>query len=150
MSEVRTRIDIAAPPDVVWGIALDASRLADWVSIHRSFGHVDEGAARTGFRMDQTLSLRGAPFKVHWTLAACDPPRRAHWHGKGPAGSHAETEYLLEPRDGGTRFSYRNEFHAPLGLVGRVAERALTGNVPRVEAERSLANLKRLCEESRS
>lgn len=146
MSEVRTAIQIAAPVEHVWAIAIDPQRLADWVTIHRSFGHVDSGEARTGFRMDQTLTLRGAPFKVHWTLAACEPPHRAHWHGKGPAGSHAETEYLLEPSDGGTRFAYRNEFHAPLGLLGRVAERALAGDIPKVEAERSLAQLKSLCE----
>ena len=146
MSEVRTVIQIAAPVEHVWAIAIDPHRLPDWVTIHRSFGHVDAGAARTGFRMDQTLTLRGAPFKVHWTLVACEAPRRAHWHGKGPAGSHAETEYLLEARDGGTRFAYRNEFHAPLGLLGRVAQRALTGNIPKVEAERSLLRLKTLCE----
>jgi hypothetical protein len=32
------------------------------------------------------------------------------WKGKGPARSRAETEYRLEAVDGGTRFSYRNEF----------------------------------------
>jgi carbon monoxide dehydrogenase subunit G len=148
MSEVRTVIDIAAPIERVWAIAIDPRRLAEWVTIHRSFGRVDDGEARTGFRMDQTLSLRGAPFKVHWTLAACEVPRRAHWHGKGPAGSSAETEYLLEPCAGGTRFAYRNTFHAPLGLIGRVAERAVAGHLPKVEAERSLRQLKRLCEES--
>ena len=148
MSEVRTVIAIAAPIEHVWAIAIDPGRLADWVTIHRSFGHVDAGEVVTGFRMDQTLVLRGAPFKVHWTLAACESPRRAHWHGKGPAGSHAETEYLLEADGSGTRFSYRNEFHAPLGIIGRVAERAVAGNIPKVEAERSLARLKSLCEES--
>ncbi len=148
MSEVHTVIQIGAPVEHVWAIAIDPQHLPDWVTIHRSFSHVDAGEARTGFRMDQTLSLRGAPFKVHWTLAACEAPHRAHWHGKGPAGSHAETEYLLEAHDGGTRFAYRNEFHAPLGLLGRVAERAVAGNIPKVEAERSLRQLKALCEES--
>ena len=148
MSEVRTVIRIAAPPELVWRLATTPQHLPEWVTIHRSFGHLDAGDLRTGFRMDQTLTLRGAPFKVHWTLAACDPPRRAHWHGKGPAGSHAETEYLLERDGDGTRFTYRNEFHAPLGLIGRVAERALAGDIPNVEARRSLQRLKALCEAS--
>ena len=148
MSEVRTTIHIAASPEQVWAVAIDPGRLADWVTIHRALGAVDDGAARAGFHMDQTLTLRGAPFKVHWTLTECDAPRRALWHGKGPAGSRAETEYLLEAHDGGTRFTYRNEFRAPLGLIGRVAQRALAGQVPKVEAERSLARLKLLCEET--
>ena len=45
--------------------------------------------------MTQTLSLRGAPFRVKWELVECDEQRFAHWHGKGPAGSEADTEYQL-------------------------------------------------------
>lgn len=148
MSEVHTTIHIAAPIEAVWAVVIDPHRLADWVTIHRSLGRTDSGDARPGFRMDQTLSLRGAPIKVHWTLADCEAPRRAVWHGKGPAGAHAETEYRLEPDAGGTRFEYSNEFHPPLGILGWAAERALAGNLPKAEAERTLARLKLLCEES--
>ena len=148
MAEVDVSIDIAAPPEAVWALALDPERLADWVTIHRSLGEHDRGPAREGYRMVQTLTLRGAPFKVHWRLATCDEPRVAAWHGDGPARSRAETSYRLEPCDGGTRFSYHNEFHAPLGLLGRAAERAVTGDIPRTEAIRSLERLKALCEEA--
>ena len=34
--------------------------------------------------MDQTLCLRHANFKVHWTLTEADRPHRATWEGKGP------------------------------------------------------------------
>jgi uncharacterized protein YndB with AHSA1/START domain len=146
MGEVDVSIQIAAAPEAVWAIALDPDRLADWVTIHRNLGAHSEGAAREGFEMTQTLTLRGAPFKVRWRLAACDEPRLADWHGEGPAGSRAQTSYLLEPHDGGTRFTYHNEFHAPLGVLGRVAQRAVAGDIPRTEALRSLQRLKSLCE----
>ena len=97
--------------------------------------------------MDQTLTLHGAPFRVHWTLAVCDPPQRAEWRGRGPARSHAETEYRLTSLDGGqTRFDYRNEFKAPLGPLGAAASRLLVGGLPRREADASLTKLKRLLE----
>ena len=70
------------------------------------------------------------------------------WHGRGPARSHAETEYRLTPVEGGTRFDYRNEFTAPLGPLGRVASRALVGGLPRREANASLRKLKKLAERS--
>jgi hypothetical protein len=87
-------------------------------------------------------------FKVHWELVACEAYRHAEWHGRGPARSHAETEYRLTAVDGGTHFDYRNEFTAPLGPLGRVASRALVGGLPRREADASLRKLKALAERS--
>ncbi len=70
------QIDIEAPPADVWAVALDPTRLKDWVTIHRHLGAHDDGAPRVGFTMTQTLSLRGAPFRVHWELVRCEEPQR--------------------------------------------------------------------------
>ena len=146
MTEVVTSIDIAAPPERVWALAMDPDCLSEWVTIHRRLHSHDGGALRKGYAMEQTLHLRGVNFKVHWELVACDKLRHAEWHGRGPARSHAETEYRLTPVDGGTRFDYRNVFTAPLGPLGRVASRALVGGLPRREADASLRKLKKLAE----
>jgi uncharacterized protein YndB with AHSA1/START domain len=146
MGEVRVSIDIAAPPEAIWAIALDPERLHEWVTIHRSLGAHDGGPAREGYAMTQTLSLRGAPFTVRWRLERCEEPHRAEWVGRGPLGSRAATGYVLEALDGGTRFSYRNEFRTPFGALGQVAQRAVAGDIPEVEARASLERLKALCE----
>ncbi len=93
MSEVRAKIDIDAPPEEVYDTVLDPARLHEWVTIHRKVNKVDDGEPRKGFEMDQTLCLRHANFKVHWTLTEADRPHRATWEGKGPAGSYARTSY---------------------------------------------------------
>ena len=146
MSEVVTSIDIKASPEAVWAIAMDPARLDDWVTIHRGLGDHDGGRVRRGFEMVQTLCLRGVNFHVHWELDTCTEPHHAEWKGRGPARSHAETEYRLTPVDGGTRFDYRIVFTAPLGPLGRVASRALVGGLPRREADASLRKLKALAE----
>ena len=147
MSEVRTTIDIDAAPAAVFDLALDPTRLAEWVTIHRELLDVDPGEARVGMKMKQRLSLRGAPFNVGWELVTCERPHRAMWRGRGPARSRAETEYTLEALpDGGTRFGYRNDFKAPLGPLGAVAGNALVGGVPEKEAIASLRALKALAE----
>ena len=146
MTEVVTSIDIAAPPERVWALAMDPNCLSEWVTIHRRLHGHDDGPPRKGFEMEQTLHLRGVNFKVHWELVAFDEGHHAEWHGRGPARSHAETEYSLTPVDGGTRFDYRNVFTAPLGPLGRVASRALVGGLPRREAVASLRKLKALAE----
>jgi uncharacterized protein YndB with AHSA1/START domain len=148
MSEVRATIDIDAPPEKVYDTALDASRLHDWVTIHRKVNKVDDGEPHEGFQMDQTLCLRHANFKVHWTLTEADRPHRATWEGRGPGRSYARTSYVLRPHNGGTRFEYENEFKAPGGILGAAASRVIVGGVPEREANRSLSRLKALIEES--
>jgi uncharacterized protein YndB with AHSA1/START domain len=148
MTLVTASIDIDAPPERVYDAMLDPARLADWVTIHRRVNRVDDGAPHEGYEMEQTLCLRGANFKVRWTLTEADKPDTATWEGRGPAHSYARTSYRLRPRDGGgTRFDYENEFKAPGGFLGAAASKALIGGVPEREAHRSLERLKAMLED---
>jgi carbon monoxide dehydrogenase subunit G len=146
MTLVKATIDIQAPPDRVYDLMLDPERLHEWVTIHRKVNHVDGGEPRKGYEMDQTLCLRHANFKVHWTLTQADRPNHATWEGKGPAGSYARTAYTLTPNAAGTHFEYENEFKAPGGILGAAASRVVVGGVPEREAQRSLQQLKALLE----
>jgi uncharacterized protein YndB with AHSA1/START domain len=144
---VTADITIDAPPDEVWKVVMDADRLGDWVTIHKKLLSADTGTPKTGMEMKQCLTLRGASFKVSWELTECKAGEKAVWEGKGPMRSHARTEYhLSENADGGTDFHYENEFKAPGGPVGKAASKALVGGLPKREAEKSLAQLKRLLE----
>jgi carbon monoxide dehydrogenase subunit G len=149
MSLVSASIHIDAPPPEVWDVVMDPERLSDWVTIHRRLDRADGGPPRPGYEMEQHIHLRGATFKVRWTLAQCRDGERAVWEGRGPARSRAHTEYLLRADDSGTRFDYSNEFHPPLGPLGAIASRAIVGGVPQREANRSLERLRALVERLR-
>jgi uncharacterized protein YndB with AHSA1/START domain len=148
MTVVNASIEIDAPPERVYDLMLDPDCLSEWVTIHRRVNRADDGAPHEGYEMEQTLCLRGANFKVRWTLTEADRPGSATWEGRGPAHSYARTAYKLTPVDGGgrTRFDYENEFKAPGGLLGAAASRVLVGGVPQREANRSLQRLKALLE----
>jgi hypothetical protein len=144
---VTASIEIAAPPERVYDLMLDPTRLDEWVTIHRRVDRVDDGPPRKGFELEQTLHLRGANFRVHWTLTEAARPDRATWEGRGPAHSYARTSYLLRALDGGgTHFDYENEFKAPGGFLGAAASRVIVGGLPQREADRSLQHLKALLE----
>jgi carbon monoxide dehydrogenase subunit G len=148
VTAVTASIEIAAPPQAVWDVIMDPKRFGEWVTIHRKLGRVDDGDLREGFRVEQTLCLHHANFKVKWTLAECEEPLHAVWEGRGPAGSHARTVDDLTPLDGGrvTRFEYHNEYRNPGGFLGRIAGRALVGGAAEREATRSLPRVKALLE----
>lgn len=144
MSTVSVSAYISASPRRVWETVMDPTRLGEWVTIHRGLHHADSGPPCVGYEMDQQLHLRGVNVDVHWRLHKCDPYRLAVWEGRGPARSRARTEYALRPEREGTRFDYRNEFHAPLGPIGAIASRALVGGIPEREAKRTLERLDEL------
>jgi len=145
---VQASTEIAVPPEQVWDVIMDPAHFGDWVTIHRKLGHVDDGDLRKGFRVEQTLCLHRANFKVKWALTEVDAPHHAVWEGRGPAGSHARIVDELAPLDGGsrTRFDYLNEYTNPGGFFGRVAGRVLVAGSAEREASRSLARLKAFLE----
>jgi uncharacterized membrane protein len=149
VSVVIARIDIDAPVQDVWDYVMDPSHYCDWVTIVDAVSNVDRGPLRAGFRMDQTLHLRGVRFRVHWTLDTVTAPRHARWEGTGPARSLAVTEYRLSARDGLTHFDYRNEFRTPFGPLGAAASKVIVGGIPEKEARASLARLKQILETRR-
>ena len=121
---------------------MDPAHLGEWVTIHRKLVRADDGPPRLGYTMDQQIHMRGVSLEVHWELVACRPEELAVWEGRGPARSHAHSEYILDADGSGTRFDYRNEFRPPLGPVGAIVSRALVGGMPEREAKRTLERLR--------
>lgn len=146
MSVVIASIDIDAPMGDVWEHVMTPALMGGWVTIVDRIERVDPGPVRAGFRMSQTLCLRGVHFKVHWTLEEVDAPRFARWEGKGPARSTAVTENRLSERNGRTHFDYRNEFRTPFGPLGAAASRVIVGGIPEKEANASLRRLREILE----
>ena len=146
MSTVESSIVIAASPERVWDVVMDAHRFGEWVTIHRGLRNVSPDPVREGSEMEQTLHLRGADIRVHWLLVECQAPNYARWQGRGPARTRARIEYRLTAVPEGTRFDYQNEFETPFGSLGAFASRRVMGHMAQREADRSLDALRELLE----
>lgn len=146
MSKLAREIDIDATPDAVWDVLTDPQCLGEWVSIQDELEEAPAGDLEAGSRLRQRVKVAGQRFGLSWVVVEADRPSRVVWEGKGPMGSKAKAVYELSPDgNGGTRFSYLNEFDLPGGPAGRIAGRAVVKASSR-EADRSLANLKQLVE----
>jgi len=146
MSVVIASIEIGASIQEVWDYVMDPAHMGEWVTILERVDYADPPPIRPQYRMDQTLRLRGVPFKVHWRLKYIQEPTYARWEGAGPAGSKAVIEDRLSTRDGKTRFDYQNEFRTPLGPFGAAASKVIVGGIPEKEANASLRRLKKILE----
>lgn len=139
-------MDIDAPPEGVYRLVMDPHRLDEWVSIHDHLEDAPDGELARGSELTQCLKVAGQRFKVSWQVSEDDCPRRVVWEGHGPVRTRARVVYEFEARDGGTRFSYANEYAVPGGPAGKLAGRAVA-RAARREMRRSLDRLKNLLEQ---
>ncbi len=144
--KVERSIDIAASPEAVYEIIMNPACLEKWVTIHASLEDAPAGSLEQGSELTQRLHLAGRGFTVRWTVVENRPARRVVWEGSGPMRSHAGVTYELAPTtNGGTRFTYTNEFALPGGPLGRVAG-PVVKRVTAGELDRSLDRLRTLVE----
>jgi carbon monoxide dehydrogenase subunit G len=142
---VERRTHIAAPPRAVYDVVMDPNRLGEWVTIHDHIEGNSGSPLEKGSKLTQVLRLAGSKFKVHWNVVANEPCEHVVWEGRGPVASHARVEYRFQSNDGGTDFSYVNEYDLPGGALGRIAGRAVA-RVTQKELDATLQRLKQLVE----
>jgi carbon monoxide dehydrogenase subunit G len=143
--KVERSVEVAAPPERLYELVMDPTRLDEWVTIHHHLEGSPPARLERGSKLTQCLRLAGRRFKVRWTVVENDPCRRVVWEGKGPVASHARVEYGFSPNEDGTSFSYMNQFELPGGPLGRLAGRTLKRITTR-ELDGSLERLKKLVE----
>jgi carbon monoxide dehydrogenase subunit G len=143
--KVERTVELAAPPERVYELVMDPSRLDDWVTIHSGLEGDPPARLERGSKLTQWLRLAGRRFKVRWTVVENEPRARVVWEGWGPVTTHARVEYRFSPNGEGTRFSYVNEYVLPGGPFGRLAGRTLA-RVTAKELDATLQRLKSLVE----
>ena len=147
MTKLEREIDISAPRERVYEVLLDPDCLGEWVTIQEELEEAPEGRdLKPGDRLRQRMKVAGRRFKLSWTVIEADRPARVVWEGHGPLGSKAKAVYeLFENGDGGTRFSYMNQYGLPGGPAGKLAARTIV-KASGGEADKSLERLKALVE----
>jgi uncharacterized protein YndB with AHSA1/START domain len=146
MTTLEREIDIGAPPDRVYDVLADPRCLGEWVTIQEELEEAPDGDLEAGSKLRQRVKVAGKSFHLSWTVVEADRPSIIVWEGRGPMGSKAKAVYELEKNgNGGTHFSYCNQYALPGGPAGRIAGRAIVAASGR-EADRTLDRLKALVE----
>ena len=147
MTKLEREIHIDAVPEDVYAKLMDPDCLGEWVTIQDELLEAPDGDLVKGSRLVQRCKVAGQKFKLSWTVEKAERPTKTVWKGKGPFGSKAKVTYDLAANDGGTLFTYTNEYSLPGGPVGKLAGRAVVG-ASGAEADKSLKRLKQFIEGS--
>ncbi|MFF3909191.1 SRPBCC domain-containing protein [Streptomyces sp. NPDC001848] len=153
MSEIRIVRDYPHAPEKVWRALTDPELIPRWTV-------TGAGAHAVGFApvVGTRFQFRARP-KPGWNgIVDCvvlevQEPRllRYSWIGGDGEGDTTEVVYRIDPREGGTRFTYEHTGFTGVGgalmarLLGRIRRRMLTTGLPAV-----LGSLESLDEEGRA
>lgn len=124
MCELSASIDVPAPPATVWEVLTDVEAYPRWNTLLR----VDGDLTETG-SVAARLSVPGLPtIPFHPTILTVVPEREVRWRTT-LFGQTAEHAFLLEPTEGGTRFTQHERIDGPFAtpLVSRLERRMRRG-----------------------
>jgi uncharacterized protein YndB with AHSA1/START domain len=139
MAEIRIVRDYPQPPGQVWRALTDPALIPRWTST--GAGGRPEGFATTvGAKFRYVAKPRpGWSGIVECVVLESDEPRLLRYSWADPGGGEVtEVAYRLDPREGGTRFTYEHTGFTGVGglfmatLLGRVRAKMLTTGLPAV------------------
>lgn len=109
MLEIRTAIDIAAPPERVWSVLTDFGRYPEWNPCLTDV----RGEPAAGARLAVRVETPGGPTKrYHPTVLESTPPRELRWLGGLWLGGLFEGHhsFILVPQGDGTHLVNRETY----------------------------------------
>ncbi len=133
--ELRTTIDIDAPPQVVWSVLTDLARYPEW----NPFVISAEGSVSVGERLTNRLRPPGGrTMMIRPTVTQVDDCRTFEWLGHlGVSGIFdGRHRFELEATESGTRFTQSEEFD---GVLVRFVRGALDGKTANAFGEMNSA-----------
>lgn len=145
MAHLQIQKRIAAPPHAVWDVIADLEHQTAWMVDVRRLEIVSPQRQGAGTLLHVTSELFGLPVvKDVMLITAWDPPRRMGVEHRGQF--HGTGQFVLEPADGGTLFTWTEDFRPPFGALGEaVFALVVRRHLLRVFA-RSMENVRRLAE----
>lgn len=140
-------VHINAPPERVWDVIADLPGQKRWMVDLRSIEFTSDQHEGQGAVMNVTSELFGLPLvKDRMRITKWQPPTRFDVEHIGQFTGTGE--FILQPVAGGTLFTWREVFKPPLGALGELGFALVVGPHLRSVFRRSMANVKRLSEES--
>jgi carbon monoxide dehydrogenase subunit G len=144
MPVVENRIVINAPMEVVFGVLDDPERLPEHFPGVVSVSDFKQTLERVGDSANITYSVIGVRFDVPFSILEWDENKRIVSSLGGAFPGVVTTTF--ESQVGGVRVTQRFDYSIKGGIVGKALNAILVERMNEKNAERSLENIKMICE----
>jgi hypothetical protein len=142
---VSARADLPVPAEEAWRRVLAWEKQVAWIKDADSVRVITSHRQGVGVIVAVRTRVLGVPLLTdHLEVTMWDPPRRLVMAHRGLV--RGVGEWLLEPAGRGARFSWTEELHLPVPVLGELALLAYRPFLRRL-MRRSLSNLERLLRE---
>jgi uncharacterized protein YndB with AHSA1/START domain len=146
MAHIERTIDIAAPPEEVFGVLTDLDRLPDWSTITVATHDAPDGHLDVGDTFRQTLRILGRNLDCDWKVTDVDRPNHVAYEATAPGGGQLRMAQHVRADGDGSRVELDLDYELPGGFGGEMVDRAFVQRRNEREAQHSLDNLKDLLE----
>ena len=141
MTHIEGSILISAPQQQVFAYASDWRTWSDWFQGVSDFRPLTEIQRGNGARYAYHARVFGFRASVETEITQF---REDHgWTGVGRRGLPHTTHWLFESVGAGTRFTFAQEYHVPVPVLGSLLDAAFLRREWRRIIDASLANLRR-------
>jgi uncharacterized protein YndB with AHSA1/START domain len=146
MGHVLQMGHVDAPPDRVFALAMDATRIPEWNPAVVETKEITGPLDRVGASYVATLKLGGRRLEGRWEVSTVEKPRLLVFTGSAPGGGRATATSTFEPADEGTDISIEVDYELPGGFVGGVADKLFVERAIERDVKHSVENFKAICE----
>jgi uncharacterized membrane protein len=143
---IRQSIHIERPPEAVFEVLCDLSRLPEWNTAVVAVETVSNQPTNVGTSFVQISRVAGRTVESQMKVVAYDPPGLFDLEGRTPGGGQALIHHTIDHQPNGSLLTLEMSLTLPGGVLGRIAAKALTGRDAEHDLVEHLGRLKRLVE----
>lgn len=146
MSTISSQISVSCPPERVFTVLQDVSRLAEFSHMTMAVRNAPARALQKGDRFEQTVKVLGIVFDTEWVVTELVEGSTVRFEGTSKGNGRAVmTQQVIHEGDG-SRVEFEVEYDPPLGIIGDIADKVLFERRHEEATEQILARLKQVCE----
>ena len=144
--KVQRSIEMAAPPEKVWPLLVEADKILKWFNLLRKFEYTSEKRSGAGTTFYYEEKSSGQLMKLNYVVTEWVENKKLAFKVTSGSLKKDDQVWSIEATPTGSRFTMFEDLEMPMGIIGKIIG-AMAGKMMIGKSmEKILGNLKRMAE----
>jgi len=144
--KVSDSIEIRAPPEEIWPYLTEPDKTKEWFTPLKEFDYIDKNPEGVGSTFHWKERSGKREFDLYFRTTEWVPNRAFGFRmTHGDFMKSYEERWTIEPRNGGSVFSFNDQIELPYGPIGKMIG-YFAKKQSQADGKMVMANLKRIVE----